>query len=104
MKIFVIQVLSICWVLFLVFDIYKSFASIDEQELLKEKYAKGISWGEAKAELFEVLNNLIKEPRDKYNELMEDKKLIDQLLDEGAQKARVIAQSNLKNLKKHLLG
>lgn len=83
----------------LIFDFYKEFSSPEEALLLKEWYLKGIGWGEAKMELLKVLNRTLETPREKYFELMNDKKQIDLILEEGAQRVRPKAQALLKQLK-----
>ena len=54
------------------FSIYAAFASEEEKEQMKERYANGIAWGTMKTELFEYLNNILKEPRERYEELMQN--------------------------------
>ena len=83
----------------LVFELFKEFATPDQVSDLKIRYEKGISWGEAKQALFEVVNEVLKEPREKYNELMSDPSQIDALLREGGEKAREVARTNLKRIR-----
>ena len=83
----------------LIFDFYKEFSSPEEALFLREWYLKGIGWGEAKMELLKVLNRTLEAPREKYFELMNDKKQIDLILEEGAQRVRPKAQALLKQLK-----
>ena len=83
----------------LVFDLYKEFATADQVSDLKARYEKGISWGEAKQALFEVVNDVLKEPREKYNALMSDPSQIDARLKEGGEKAREVARTNLKKIR-----
>jgi len=88
----------------LIFDYYKLFASHKESEAFKSQLMGGISWGEAKAQLFEKINDEVKGPREIYNKLMENKDQIDKFLKEGAEKARVVAIENMKRIRGHLLG
>ncbi|MED3961334.1 tryptophan--tRNA ligase [Niallia taxi] len=81
------------------FMLYKEFATFVEVENMKEQYIKGIGWGEAKKELFNVMNRFIEEPREKYNELMSSPEKIDKILKEGAEKARAISVPFLKEIK-----
>ncbi|PFG06551.1 tryptophanyl-tRNA synthetase [Bacillus sp. es.034] len=71
-----------------IFSLYKEFASSEQTEIMRKKFHSGIGWGEAKAELFSVMNSFMKEPRDRYNELLSDTEAIDQILQNGAEKAR----------------
>ncbi|EPZ52233.1 tryptophan--tRNA ligase [Bacteriovorax sp. BAL6_X] len=84
----------------LIFDIYKFFATKEEQDALAKRYQEGIGWGYAKLELFEIVNREMKEARGKYDALMADKSQIDKILAEGAAKVRPIAQENLRRIKK----
>ncbi|MGG4409234.1 tryptophan--tRNA ligase [Niallia taxi] len=81
------------------FMLYKEFATFVEVEKMKEQYIKVIGWGEAKKELFNVMNRFIEEPREKYNELMSSPEKIDKILKEGAEKARAISVPFLKEIK-----
>ena len=83
----------------LVFDIYKAFATQEQCDELTKLYQNGISWGEAKAELFNVINPQLEGPRDKFNQLMADPKQMDELLAQGALRARELARPLLKKVK-----
>ena len=84
-----------------VFSLYKLFAPKEKQEVLAARYrAGGMGWGEAKGELFELLNTMIKPMREKYDALMADKGYIDRKLQEGAAKARVLAAEKIAFIKK----
>ncbi|WP_417335387.1 tryptophan--tRNA ligase [Halobacteriovorax marinus] len=84
----------------LVFDLYKFFATDKQVAELDAWYRRGIGWGEAKLELFNVINEHLKGPREKYNELMSDKSQIDRILLEGSEKVRPKAAAFLKEVKK----
>ena len=87
-----------------VFALFKLFASVEQQNKLREKYlAGGMGWGHAKQELFEVMDEIISPLREKYNELMDNKDFIDNILDEGSKKAREIAFEKMKYVK-NILG
>lgn len=83
----------------IIFDLYKEFASIDEVEALKARYLKGIGWGEAKEELFNVVNREISGPRETYVHLMNDPGQIDTLLKNGAVQVREHARELLKSVR-----
>lgn len=86
----------------LLFDFYSVFATSEQKKAMAEKYAKGIGWGFVKQEIFEVLNEKLKEPRRIYNELMNDKSQLDDLLNKGAQKVREQASQNLKLIRQKI--
>ncbi|OQY31633.1 MAG: tryptophan--tRNA ligase [Spirochaetaceae bacterium 4572_59] len=84
-----------------VFTLYKLFATDAQQAALAARYrAGGMGWGEAKAELFNVLNAKISPMRERYNELMADKSSIDKILSDGGVKARELAAAKIKSLRK----
>lgn len=83
----------------LIFDFYQTFATKEQTEDLRARYLRGIGWGEAKADLLNVLNNTLKGPRDIYNELMADTKKIDAILEEAAERVRPQARELVRNIK-----
>ena len=72
----------------IIFDIYRSVATLEQQEALAKRYAEGIGWGHAKEELYQVLDVKLAPMRERYNELMNDKAQMDQIMKEGAERAR----------------
>ncbi len=83
-----------------VFQVWQAFATPEQTAYMRKEFANGISWGEAKKQLFELINNQIKEPRMKYDALMQDSAHIEKILKEGAEKARVVSMPLLKELRK----
>ncbi|GAA6153729.1 tryptophan--tRNA ligase [Pseudoteredinibacter isoporae] len=71
-----------------VFQIWKAFANEQQQADMRQAFADGIAWGEAKKELFELINNELAEPRERYNELLANPSYIEDVLQAGAEKAR----------------
>jgi len=84
----------------IIFDFYQQFSTPQEAEALKAWYQRGIGWGEAKMELLKVLNETLKEPREKYNELMANPRVIDDILLEGANRVRPQAAKLVTDIKK----
>jgi tryptophanyl-tRNA synthetase len=70
------------------FSIYEAFATKDEITAMKKRYKEGIAWGTMKQELFEYINETLKEPRIKYNELINSPGDIENILTKGKNKAR----------------
>lgn len=83
----------------LVFDLFKFFSTPEQQQDLAAWYARGIGWGEAKDELFKVMNNEIGDAREKFNHYMNNKHLIDEILHAGAAKLRPGIQQYLSEVK-----
>ncbi|RUM50216.1 MAG: tryptophan--tRNA ligase [Marinomonas sp.] len=82
-----------------VFDIYKAFATEEQTAQMRQKFAEGIAWGEAKKELFELINGQLSEPREKYLELMANPAEIEAVLQAGAEKARARARALISDLR-----
>ena len=82
-----------------VFDLYKNFASEDEILSLQTAYDEGISWGEAKEKLFHKVNSQLEPIRDKYDQLHQDKNYINDVLNDGAKKARSHAVKKISQIK-----
>ena len=80
------------------FEIYRAFASPSQVEDLRGRYADGIGWGDMKQFLFEHLNDLLGEPREKYNELMEQPKKVGEVLQHGSEKARSLSKPFMAEL------
>jgi tryptophanyl-tRNA synthetase len=71
-----------------VFQIWQAFASAEQTAEMREAFASGIAWGEAKKQLFELINKQLDEPREKYNELIANPSDVEAILLQGAEKAR----------------
>jgi tryptophanyl-tRNA synthetase len=82
-----------------VFTLYKYFATKQMIDELKDDYKNGISWGDAKNKLFEVVNNTVRPIRESYETLLEDTDLINDLLSDGSNKVRPIAKELLDSIR-----
>ena len=72
-----------------VFKIWQAFASKSQTQEMRQAFHDGIAWGEAKKQLFALLNEELCEPRERYNDLISNPKEVEEILQEGAKKARV---------------
>ena len=81
------------------FKLYKYFANNEMIEEFENHYKEGISWGDAKNKLFDVVNNEMMPVREKYKSLENDKNLLNDLLKEGSKKVRPIAQEMLSSIR-----
>ena len=84
------------------FSIFQAFASESETKALAERYRAGIAWGTAKQELFEYINEILKDPRETYNELIQNPGDIESILQQGAVKAREFSAPFLDKIKKSI--
>lgn len=73
------------------FEIYQAFATEPEIEAMREKFADGIGWGDAKQELFEYLNDHLKDARAEYDRLVAAPDHVESELRKGADRARAIS-------------
>ncbi len=85
------------------FQIFQAFASEEETATLRKAYADGISWGDAKARVFERLDAEIAPMRARYEALISDPARIEEILRHGAAKARQIATPFMKTVR-HAVG
>lgn len=83
-----------------VFQIWQAFASADQTEQMRQAFRDGIAWGEAKKQLFELINTEISPARERYEALMADSVQVEKVLQEGAQKAREYSAPLLAKVRK----
>ncbi|MFZ1499910.1 MAG: tryptophan--tRNA ligase [Giesbergeria sp.] len=81
------------------FQIYQAFATPEETAALRQQYADGIAWGEAKALLLERVDAVIAPMRAQYETLMADPARIEATLLAGAERARALATPFLNELR-----
>lgn len=86
-----------------IFDIYRAFASEAEIAAMRQHYAEGISWGDAKQMLFERINAELSTPREIYHSLMAEPAKIEAVLQAGAEKARRESRAFLAQIR-HAVG
>lgn len=83
-----------------VFQLYKLFASQEEQNTLAKKYrAGGYGYGDAKKLLLQSISEYFKEARSRYEELAPKKDYVYQVLEEGAKRAKEVASKTLNAAK-----
>ena len=71
-----------------VFQVWAAFASPDETARMRREFDNGIAWGEAKKQLFELVNSQLAPARERYRQLMDDPGHIEAVLKKGAGRAR----------------
>ena len=70
------------------FQLYQAFASAEETSAMRDAFANGIGWGDAKQALFERIDAEIAPLRSRYDELIANPRIIEEMLRAGAQAAR----------------
>jgi tryptophanyl-tRNA synthetase len=82
-----------------VFQIWQAFATPEQSVYMRQQFAEGIAWGEAKRQLFELINDQLAEARDRYESLLANPTHIEDLLQQGAVKARSYSQPLLEKIR-----
>lgn len=85
-------------------ELFALFATKAQYDDLAARLAKGgMGWGHAKDELFVVINDHVKEMRDRYNEYRKDEALLRKELAKGAEKAQAVASQTIARVR-HAVG
>ena len=71
-----------------VFQLWRAFATEQQTADMRQQFAQGIAWGEAKKQLFELINSQLTEPRERYNQLIESPAEVEKILQKGGERAR----------------
>ena len=80
--------------------LYALFASIEKQNELKEKFLTGnFGYGHAKTELLNAILEYFGEARERREHLVENSDYVQEVLNEGAKKARAIAREKIMRAK-----
>lgn len=82
-----------------VFQIWQAFATPEQAAEMRQQFADGIGWGEAKRQLFELVNGQLAEARDKYEALLANPAHIEEVLQQGAEKARAYSKPLLEKVR-----
>ena len=85
-----------------VFDIYCAFANEQDIASMRQKFAEGIGWGQAKKELFELVNAELAPAREEYQRLINDKAFLEAELQKGALKAREHSAQFMDEIRKKI--
>ena len=79
--------------------IYKAFAQASETVQFRQALEAGMGWGDAKQKLCERIEQELEPKRDQYESLMAHPNRIEEILQEGARKARSIATPFIHELR-----
>ncbi len=71
-----------------VFQVWCAFADEAEREQMRQAFADGIAWGEAKKQLFERVNDELAPARHIYDRLMANPEDVEVILKQGAERLR----------------
>lgn len=81
------------------FSIHSAFASDGERASMRQAYRDGIAWGEAKQQVFELINAELAEPRARYEALIAKPDEVEAILQAGAERARSLAEPFMASLR-----
>lgn len=82
-----------------VFQIWQAFATPEQTQYMRDQFAAGIAWGQAKKELFGLINEQVGAARARYEELLASPDHIEATLKKGAAKARSEAAALLAKVR-----
>ena len=71
-----------------VFQVWCAFADEAEREQMRQAFADGIAWGEAKKQLFDRVNDELAPAREIYDRLMANPEEVESTLKRGAERLR----------------
>lgn len=86
------------------FKFYELFASEEEIQSLRDRYAAGVGWGEVKQLLHEKADTHFSPMRERYNYLMSHRQEIDDILRAGAAQASLQAKGVLARVRRAVMG
>ena len=81
------------------FSIYAAFASPEQRAEMRQAFREGVAWGEAKQQTFELINSELIQGRERYEALMAEPARIEEILSEGAERARHWARPFLAKIR-----
>jgi tryptophanyl-tRNA synthetase len=81
------------------YAIYAAFATPAQREAMRQAFRDGIAWGEAKQQTFELINDELAPGRERYEALLTEPVRIEEVLRQGAAKARSWATPFLARLR-----
>lgn len=84
-------------------QLYSLFATKEKaSDFIKRLEQGGFSYGDAKLELFELINSILKPKREEYKRLMANRKELDVILQNNEEKARRVAEKTIRKVKKKM--
>jgi tryptophanyl-tRNA synthetase len=81
------------------FQMYQAFATEAETATMRQAFAEGISWGDAKQKLYECIDREIAPMRARYEHLMSHPAEVEAILQAGAERARAHTRPLLQQLR-----
>ncbi len=82
------------------YAIYRAFATPEQAAAFRRSLEEGLAWGKAKDELFELLEAELGPMRARYDELVANPGEVEEILQEGARKARDVAVPLMREVRR----
>ena len=82
-----------------VFQLWAAFATPAEVERMRAEFENGIAWGEAKKQLFELVNGELAPARERYQQLLDDPGHIEETLQRGGERARDLSGALMQSVR-----
>ncbi|MDX3894289.1 tryptophan--tRNA ligase [Pusillimonas sp.] len=79
--------------------LYRAFARPEQSAQFRRALEEGLGWGEAKEQLFALIEHELGPMRERYDELMAHPQRIEEILQAGALKARALAMPLMERLR-----
>lgn len=86
-----------------VYQVWCAFANDAEREHMRQAFADGIAWGEAKKQLFDRVNDELAPAREIYDRLMVNPEEVEAILRQGAERLRPQSAALLEKVR-HAVG
>lgn len=87
------------------YSLYKAFADPSDSGIMRDKFISGgIGYLEVKEILFDLISQLLREPKVRYDDLISNPDYLDRILQIGSEKARIAANKTLSIVTKAMLG
>ena len=86
-----------------VYQLYKLLATDEESKTMAEKLkAGGYGWGHAKKDLVQKIEDYFHPQREKFNHFLNNPNEVEEVLQQGAMKAKKVANATLNRVRKNL--
>jgi len=82
------------------FQLYQAFATPHQAEEMRHAFADGIGWGDAKQRLFALVDQAVAPMREQYAQLVARPAQLEEILQDGARKARDVTVPLLDGLQR----
>jgi tryptophanyl-tRNA synthetase len=82
-----------------VYTLYQAFATAQQSAAMRQAFAEGIAWGEAKQQLFELIDGHLAAARERYNAYEAQPEKVEQILLVGAERARTQSRAFIRQLR-----